>query len=84
MWLEEQVIFFGVRTIYLIIRLRFLSPYYHAMVDWYIGDIAFRFLDRLKHSVRDPGTAHVNIVDINASMLDIGRRRAKQFDYEKG
>ena len=44
------------------------------------GDIAFRFLNYVKnmHSSND---ARVQVVDINPSMLDVGRSRAQDFKF---
>lgn len=51
------------------------------------GDIAFRFMDFLRHakSGSDMSSAsHVTVCDISQAMLDVGQRRAAQRDCHSG
>lgn len=44
-----------------------------------LGDIAFRFIDFVRHSKSSSdtvGDSHVTVCDINQAMLDVGERKA--------
>ncbi|KAJ3415676.1 2-hexaprenyl-6-methoxy-1,4-benzoquinone methyltransferase [Chytridiales sp. JEL 0842] len=45
------------------------------------GDIAFRFLNSVKAKYGPSNNANVTVVDINPSMLQVGRERAPAFGY---
>ena len=46
------------------------------------GDIAFRYLNYLKHLPNPKGIkSHVTVSDINQNMLDVGKARAKRQGY---
>lgn len=46
------------------------------------GDIAFRFLNYLKHAKCETGS-HVTVLDINSHMLNIGEKRCEKLGYHK-
>ena len=51
------------------------------------GDIAFRFIDFLRHVKLRSDTlskSHVTVCDINQAMLDVGKKRAAQRDCLDG
>lgn len=45
-----------------------------------VGDIAFRFLNYVK-SVNAENGCHVTVCDINAHMLNVGRKRCEELQY---
>ncbi|XP_065201199.1 2-methoxy-6-polyprenyl-1,4-benzoquinol methylase, mitochondrial isoform X2 [Planococcus citri] len=46
------------------------------------GDIAFRFIDYLKHQPNSENkSSHVTVCDINEAMLKVGQKRAKKLGY---
>ena len=49
------------------------------------GDIAFRLIEKMKTETAGLGereeTAHVTVLDINAAMLEVGKKRAQEYRY---
>lgn len=79
----NDVMSFGVHRIWKDIFIDRLSPTPGTKlldVAGGTGDIAFRFLKYLKN--QQP-TSHVTVCDINASMLEVGKKRSSEFDYCK-
>ena len=51
------------------------------------GDIAFRFMDFLRHAKSSSDSlseSHVTVCDISQAMLDVGKRRAARRDCRHG
>lgn len=46
------------------------------------GDIAFRFLDRVKSTQGTLGDCHVTVLDINPAMLEVGKKKARDMGLE--
>jgi hypothetical protein len=53
------------------------------MSNKHLGDIAFRFLDRVRSEAKYSSnySAHVTVADINPDMLRVGQERAKKLGY---
>ncbi|KRT83287.1 methyltransferase, partial [Oryctes borbonicus] len=84
--LMNDVMSGGVHRLWKDIFIHTLSPTKHTKlldVAGGTGDITFRFLDYMK-SINLGNDCHVTVCDISKAMLDVGKVRSQQLNYDPG